>query len=71
MANESKLTPELHCSACDAIIDPGNQFCPGCGLRLTAEAKAAVYVEGPRFPLWWVITFALGMVVIIAAVFSH
>jgi predicted amidophosphoribosyltransferase len=49
------MTNELHCSACDATVPADSQFCPGCGLPLTAHAVPAVYVEGPRFSLWKVL----------------
>lgn len=52
------MTVEMHCSACDAEIQKGTKFCPGCGLALTAQAVPAVYVEGPRFPLWGIILIA-------------
>ncbi len=46
---------EIHCSACDAIVQPGSQFCPKCGLQLMAQANQAVYVEKARFPLWGIV----------------
>lgn len=66
------MPTEIHCSACDAVVQAGNQFCPVCGLQLTAQAVPAVYVEGPRFPFWptlaaaiallWAITYILDAV---------
>ena len=56
---------EVHCSACDAIVPQGSQFCPGCGLQLTAIAAPAVYVEGPRFSLWKVLLLA-GVIMFLA-----
>lgn len=50
---------ELHCSACDAIIQPGSQFCPKCGLQLMASAKPAVYVEKARYSIWAVLGVCL------------
>ena len=58
-------TAEVHCSACDAIVAPGQRFCPGCGLQLTAEAKLATYVEEPRFSL--VATLGIGILLFIVA----
>ncbi len=60
------MTTELHCSACDAIVPRGSQFCPGCGLQLAAIAQPAVHVEKPRFRLWPVVLGALFIFIIIA-----
>jgi hypothetical protein len=54
---------ELHCSACDAKIPQGSQFCPSCGLQLIAQVTPAVYVEGARYSLWAVL--GVGLVAII------
>lgn len=51
-------TPEIRCGACDAVVAPGEQNCPGCGLALVAQAQQAVYVEGPRFSFWAVLGVA-------------
>jgi hypothetical protein len=53
------MTNELHCSACDAILQPGSQFCPRCGLQLIAIAQPAVYVEKARYSIWAVLGVCL------------
>jgi hypothetical protein len=65
------MTKELHCSACDALIQPRSQFCPKCGLQLMAIAQPAVYVEEARFPLWGIILVALVAFIILANIESH
>jgi zinc-ribbon domain len=64
------MASELHCSACDAVIQRGNQFCPACGLQLMAQAQPAVYVEGARFPLWSILLVAIAAFVIFAGIMS-
>lgn len=59
------MATELHCSACDAVILPGSQFCPKCGLQLMAIAHPAVYATVPRFSLWTVLLVALAAMFLI------
>jgi len=59
------MTPEIHCSACDALVGNGCKFCPGCGLPLTAEARPAVYAYTTRWPWSLVI---LGVVAIMLGI---
>jgi hypothetical protein len=56
---------EIHCSACDAVVQPGSQFCPKCGIQLTAIATPATYVEEPRFSAWAVIVGAIGILLVV------
>lgn len=63
--------PELHCSACDAIVPAGSTTCPGCGLTLTATAAPAVYVEGPRFSLWKVLLLGAAALLIALEIFGR
>jgi hypothetical protein len=56
---------EIHCSACDAVISCGAQFCPNCGVRLIAVATPAVYVDEPRFSALAVIVRAIGILLIV------
>jgi hypothetical protein len=60
-AKEIEMISRTHCSACKADLQPGNQFCPGCGLQLTAQAAPTIHVEGPRYSLWAVIVAAIGL----------
>lgn len=65
-----RMTREVHCSACDALIPQGATVCPGCGLPLTAQAVPAVYVEEPRFPLWGVILVAVVVMILVCELFG-
>jgi len=65
------MTREVHCSACDALVPQSAQFCPGCGLPLTAQAVPAVHVEGPRYPLWGVILVAIAVIFLAIELFSR
>ena len=53
------MANEIHCSACDAIVAPGSQFCPRCGLRLMAMAQPAVYIEKARYSIWAILGVCL------------
>ena len=55
------MTSQMHCTACKADLQPGNQFCPGCGLQLVAQAAPTIRVEGPRYSFWTVIIAAIGI----------
>ena len=61
---------ELHCSTCDAVLPPGAQKCPSCGLQLVAQVAPAVYMEGPRFSLLAVVV-AAGALMIILYIADH
>ena len=54
------MTSKMHCTAYKADLQPGNQFCPGCGLQLVAQAAPTVHIEGPRYSFWAVIIAAIG-----------
>ncbi len=64
-------TNEIRCSACDALIQSGSQFCPKCGVQLVAVATPAQYVEGPRFSLTAVIVGAIGIMLVVIYALSR
>lgn len=65
------MANEIHCSACDAAIQPGTQFCPRCGLQLVAQAAPAVYVEKARYSIWAVLAVCLIAIFIGANILSR
>jgi hypothetical protein len=64
------MPKELHCSACDALIQPAAQRCPGCGPQLTAQAGPAVCAYVPRFSFWKILLVAMTVVVIAGHIIS-
>jgi hypothetical protein len=67
---EVEMISRMHCSACKADLQPGNQFCPSCGLQLTAQAAPTTYIEGPTFPFWPAVIAAIVIFFVVAAVFT-
>ena len=66
------MTTGIDCSACNAIVQQGSKFCPGCGLQLTAQAAPVVErVLAPLFPWWgWVLVAFVVVIGIVIAVNS-
>jgi hypothetical protein len=65
-----EMISRVHCSACKADLQPGNQFCPSCGLQLTAQAAPTTHLEGPSFPFWPVVITAIAIFFVIATLFT-
>lgn len=64
------MNSEIHCSACDALIERGSQFCPGCGLSLTAQATPAVYVKEPLLSFGQFVVLVGGILLILCYVLA-
>ena len=56
------MTTQIACSACRAVFSAG-EFCPNCGLQLTAQAVAVV---APRKSIWPVFLGIFGVALLIA-----
>ena len=54
----------MHCTGCGNPVDPGNSFCPHCGINTTASqsgGNAATKGKTLRAVLWWITAVGAGL----------